>query len=136
MNPTEQPRIVLFDGECNLCDASIRFIIKRDPQGRFKFAPPQSTAGRTLMQAHNLDVKQLGSVVLIENGAAYLKSDAALRIAKGLRGAWAAMYALILVPKFIRDATYSFVARNRYRWFGKRDECMTRTPEVRARFLT
>ena len=131
---TTQP-VVLFDGECNLCDASIRFIIDRDPTGLFKCAPRQAAGGRTLMKAHDLDTEQRLSVVLIDDGEAYLKSDAALRIARELGGVWSALYALIFVPKSIRDAIYSFVARNRYRWFGKRDECMTQTPEVRARFL-
>lgn len=137
MDRAQQPqRVVLFDGECNLCNGSIRFIINRDPRGRYKFAPLQSAAGRTLMRAHNLNATQTDSVVLIEGEAAHLKSDAALRIAKGLGGAWSILYALIFVPKFIRDKLYSFVARNRYRWFGKRDECMTPTPEIRGRFLS
>lgn len=82
----EPRRVVLFDGECNLCNGSVRFIIDRDPHDRYKFAPLQSAAGRTLMRAHDLDADQLGSVVLIENGAAHTKSDAALRIAGGLGG--------------------------------------------------
>lgn len=135
MTEAQPRRVVLFDGECNLCNASVRFIIDHDPHGRYKFAPLQSAAGRTLIRAHNLDADQLGSVVLIEGGAAHKKSDAALRIARGLGGAWSIVFALIFVPRFIRDAVYSFVARNRYRWFGKRDECMVPTPEMRGRFL-
>ena len=136
MNRIQPQRVLLFDGECNLCNGSVKFIIDHDPHGRYKFAPLQSAAGRTLMRAHDLNPDQLGSVVLIEGKAAHLKSDAALRVAGGLGGAWSLVYALIFVPRFIRDAVYMFVARNRYRWFGKRDECVVPTPEVRGRFLS
>jgi predicted DCC family thiol-disulfide oxidoreductase YuxK len=130
-----EPATVLFDGVCNLCNASVQFILKRDPRGAFRFAALQSDAGRRLLAAHRLPEDALSSVVVVADGRAYTESDAALRIARGLGGAWPALGALRVVPRFVRDAAYRLVARNRYRWFGRRDECMLPTPELRARFL-
>lgn len=130
-----EPATVLFDGVCNLCNASVRFILKRDPGGAFRFAALQSDAGRRLLAAHRLPEDALSSVVVVADGRAYRESDAALRIARGLRGAWPALGALRVVPRVVRDAAYRLVARNRYRWFGRQDQCMLPTPELKARFL-
>lgn len=127
--------VVLFDGVCNLCNGSVQFILKRDPHGRFRFASLQSDAGRGLLHAHGLPADALESVVLVEDGRAWTRSDAALRIARGLSGGWRAAGVLRVVPRPLRDAVYGLVARNRYRWFGKRESCMIPTPEWRARFL-
>ena len=127
--------VVLFDGVCNLCNGSVQFILKRDPHGRFRFASLQSDAGRRLLRAHGLPADALESVVLVEDGRAWTHSDAALRIARGLSGGWRAAGALRVVPRPLRDAVYGLVARNRYRWFGRRESCMVPTPEWRARFL-
>ncbi|GAC1446073.1 MAG: thiol-disulfide oxidoreductase DCC family protein [Pyrinomonadaceae bacterium] len=127
--------IVLFDGVCNLCSASVQFIIKRDPAKIFKFAPLQSATGRELINRYGLMVNQLSSVVLIENDKAYTRSTAALRVAKKLNGLWSLMSLLLVIPVFVRDFFYNLVAMNRYRIFGWRDECMMPTPEVRERFL-
>jgi predicted DCC family thiol-disulfide oxidoreductase YuxK len=129
------PAIVLFDGVCNLCNASVRFVLDRDPAGRFRFASLQSEAGRRLLEAHRLPTDELSTVVVVADGRAYTRSDAALRIARGLGGGWPALGALRLVPRPLRDAAYGVVARNRYRWFGRKEECMLPTPEQRSRFL-
>ena len=127
--------VVLFDGVCNLCTGSVQFIIRRDPVGRFRFASLQSEVGTQLARHHGLSAEVLHSVVLIEDGHAYERSQAALRIARRLSGGWQLLWSLRVVPRPIRDAVYDVVARNRYRWFGRKDSCMIPTPELRARFL-
>jgi predicted DCC family thiol-disulfide oxidoreductase YuxK len=127
--------IVLFDGLCNFCDASVNFIIDHDPRGRFRFAPLQSEAAKALLLRHGLDAQQLQSVALIEEGSCYTRSTAALRIARRLSGPWRLLYGLIGVPRSMRDFVYDWIARNRYRWFGRRDACRVPTPELRSRFL-
>jgi predicted DCC family thiol-disulfide oxidoreductase YuxK len=127
--------IVLFDGVCNLCSGSVQFILKRDPQARFRFASLQSEAGRSLMTEHGLNPDALSSVVVIEDGRAFQESSAALRIARHLPGAWKLLRVFAVIPRPIRDAVYRLIARNRYRWFGKTEACWLPTPELRARFL-
>ena len=127
--------IILFDGVCNFCNGSVNFIIERDPAGYFKFAPLQSEIGEKLLAENRIDKTLTDSVVLIEDGKAYTHSTAALRVARKLDGAWRWFYYLIFVPSFIRDAFYKLFARYRYKLFGKKDECMLPTPEIRARFL-
>jgi len=127
--------IVLFDGVCNLCSGSVQFVLKRDLEGRFRFASLQSEAGRSLMLEHGLDPDALSSVVLVEDGRAYQESSAALRIARHLPGAWKLLRVFAVVPRPLRDAVYRLIARHRYRWFGKTEACWLPTPELRARFL-
>ena len=134
MKDTSHP-IVLFDGVCNLCSGSVQFLLKRDPEGRFRFASLQSDAGRSLMIEHRLDPDALSSVVVVEEGRAWQESSAALRIARHLPGAWKLLRVFAVVPRPIRDAVYRWIARNRYRWFGKTEACWLPTPELRARFL-
>lgn len=126
---------MLFDGVCNLCNGSVQFIVRHDPAGRFRFASLQSEAGQALLRRHGMDPGDLFSVILVEDGRVYSRSDAALRIARGLSGGWRAAGALRVVPRPLRDLVYGWVARNRYRWFGKQEACMIPTPELRARFL-
>ncbi|WP_309090697.1 thiol-disulfide oxidoreductase DCC family protein [Domibacillus sp.] len=127
--------IVLFDGDCNFCDASVQFIIQRDSKGYFNYASLQSDVGQKLLKEHNIP-KDLDSFVLVEDGQAYIKSTAALRVARRLDGAWKLLYALIAVPAPLRNLVYDYVAANRYKWFGKKsDHCMLPSPEVRQRFL-
>ena len=128
--------IVLFDGVCNFCNGWVNFIIERDRNNHFSFAPLQSAAARDILSRHQIDKDETDSVVLIENDQAYTCSTAALKIAKGLGGIWGLAYPFIVVPSFIRDAIYKWIARNRYKWFGKKDICMIPTPEVRERFLS
>ena len=126
--------IVLFDGVCNFCNGTVNFIIARDRGGYFKFAPLQSEIGERLRAQYEID-EAVDSIVLIEDEIAYTYSDAALRIARSIGGAWAILYIFIIVPKPIRDFFYRLFARNRYRLFGKKDVCMVPTPEIRERFL-
>ena len=127
-------RIILFDGECNFCDQSVQFIIKRDPEGKFKFASLQSETGQELLNKFNAP-RDLDSFVFIEGDRCYFKSSAALRVFKHLKGVWKFSYYLLIVPRPIRDFFYHIIAKNRYKWFGKKDECMLPTPEQRERFL-
>src|SRR4051794_20637814 len=131
----ESPPLILFDGVCNLCAWAVRFIIERDPQGLFRFASLQSELGRCLLAQHGIDTESTDSFVLIEDGIAFTESSAALRVARQLGGAWPLCYAAIILPRFLRDPIYRFIARNRYRWFGKQETCMVPMPELRARFL-
>ena len=135
LGPTlpEHP-IILFDGVCNLCAWSVRFIIERDPGGHFHFASLQSDFGRALMVAHGLDPDELNSFILVEGGRAYTASDAALRVARRLPWPWCWCFVFIALPRFLRDPAYRFIARNRYRWFGKSDSCLIPTPELKHRF--
>ncbi|MGB7220220.1 MAG: thiol-disulfide oxidoreductase DCC family protein [Vicinamibacterales bacterium] len=129
------PSIVLFDGVCNLCNGFVRFVIARDPARRFQFAPLQSdAAGRVMREAGGAGAAT-DSIVLIEDGRLYVRSAAALRIAKGLGLPWSLAFGLTVVPRPLRDWVYDGVARSRYSWFGKRDVCMTPTPEAKSRFL-
>jgi predicted DCC family thiol-disulfide oxidoreductase YuxK len=131
----ERP-LVLFDGVCNLCNASVDFILERDRKGTFRFAALQSEAGQRLLRGFELPTAEHRSLVLVEGDRVYLRSSAALRIARRLGGLWPALYLFIVVPPFLRDLAYDFVARNRYRWFGKRDTCRVPTPELADRFLS
>jgi len=127
----EDEHIVLFDGVCNLCNGAVRFVLARDPRGRFRFASLQSDVARRLLKGDG----PAETIVLIDAGKIYTKSTAALRIARGLRFPWPLLYALAVIPRPLRDFVYDWVARNRYRWFGKRDTCMLPTPQMRGRFL-
>ncbi|MDX1439411.1 MAG: thiol-disulfide oxidoreductase DCC family protein [Rubricoccaceae bacterium] len=132
---SESEPIVLFDGVCNLCNNAVDFIIKRDRNEQFKFASLQSETGEDLARRHGIDVSKTNSVVLIDGGQAYVRSAAALKIAKKLDAAWPLMYVFILVPRHIRDFVYDWVARHRYNWFGRRETCRLPTPEEQARFV-
>lgn len=133
MDPAKS--VLLFDGVCNLCNSSVQFILARDPKAKFRFASLQSDEGQELLQAFEDRPSDLSSVVLIEDGQLYARSDAALRVARQLSGGWPLLYAFIVLPRALRDAVYNWIARNRYRWFGKRDSCMIPSPELRSRFL-
>ncbi len=115
--------IVLFDGYCNLCSWSVQFILKRDKKDYFRFASLQSDKGRQLIKQFDKPFDLDESVVLMENENIYFKSTAALRIAKKLKSFWPLSYAFIVIPKFIRDYIYTIIAKNRFKWFGKRAEC-------------
>lgn len=131
----ERAPIVIFDGRCNLCESSVAFIVRRDAAARFRFAPAQSPAGQALQARHGLDALEHETMILIKDGRVHTRSDAAIEIARGLDGPWKLLAALRLVPRFLRDRAYAFVARNRYRWFGRKDACMVPSRELSARFL-
>jgi predicted DCC family thiol-disulfide oxidoreductase YuxK len=113
----------------------VNFAIKHDPQKRIKFAPFQSNAGQLLLSQHNIAIESINSVILIENGKVFTQSSAAFRVCKYLSGIWKIFYGLLIIPKFLRDFLYNIIARNRYRWFGKKETCMVPTAERRERFL-
>ncbi|MGV3522606.1 MAG: thiol-disulfide oxidoreductase DCC family protein [Candidatus Sericytochromatia bacterium] len=127
--------LILFDGVCNLCNSSVNFIIDHDPEGYFQFAALQSEAGQAALAEHGLSQKDFDSVVLIENGKASTKSTAALQIGRRFGGAWGLLGGLLIVPAFLRNLVYDVVAANRYRWFGKQEQCRLPTPALRSRFL-
>lgn len=127
--------IILFDGVCNFCNGSVNFIIERDRENYFRFAPLQSETGERLLQEYHINKAVTDSVILIEDGAAYMYSTAALRVARRLDGAWSWFYWLIFVPRPFRDFFYKLFAKYRYRMFGKQEACMMPTPEIRQRFL-
>lgn len=129
--------VVLFDGECNLCNNFIQFIIRHDKKKQFLFATLQSAAGeKELQQLRKKTGNVPDSVILQYKGQYYVKSAAALHVLRLLGGAWSMLYAGIILPRFLRNAFYDFVAKNRYKWFGKSDVCMVPTPELMDRFLS
>jgi predicted DCC family thiol-disulfide oxidoreductase YuxK len=128
-------RIVLFDGVCNFCNGAVNWIIAHDPDAKFKFAPLQSEIGEKMRKKFGI-ADDVDSIVLIESERAYTYSSATLRILKTLGGTWSLAFIGIIVPRPIRDWFYRYFARNRYRWFGKRDACMLPTPDVRERFVS
>ena len=131
----ESQPILLFDGVCNLCNGAVQFVIKNDKKHRFRFAALQSEAGAALLKAYGLSQNTLDTFVVITKDKSLTRSSAALEVAKTIGGLWAFAYIFIVIPKFIRDTIYNWVARNRYRWFGRYDTCMVPSPEIRDRFI-
>lgn len=134
-NLVEQHPVILFDGVCNFCNSSVQFVIKRDPKQQFRFASLQSEFGQHVLAQHQLPQNDFNSFILLQEGNIYTKSTAALKVAKQLSGLWPMLYGFIIIPPFIRNAVYSFIAQNRYRWFGKREACMLPSPQQRNLFL-
>ncbi|MDB5231614.1 MAG: hypothetical protein JWN76_2419 [Chitinophagaceae bacterium] len=130
-----QNPVLLFDGVCNLCNGFVQFIIKHDGSKQFRFASLQSDYGQKVMKQFNITPGLLNTVYLLENDKLYNRSTAALRVTEKLNGGWKLFYGLIIIPVFIRDAIYNAVARNRYKWFGKKDACWVPTPNLQERFF-
>lgn len=130
-----QTPIILFDGVCNFCNNAVNFVIKRDKKASIHFAPLQSEIGRQLLIKYQLPTNTMNTFIFIESGKAYMKSTAALKVCRYLNGLWPLSYSFIIVPKFFRDGIYNWIAKNRYKWFGIKQECMIPTPDVRSRFL-
>lgn len=128
-------RLILFDGVCNLCNSSVNFVIDRDPEAKFSFASLQSEVGQMVLQYNGEPLHSLESVMLWQNGKLYKKSRAALEIARQLTGPWPALYLFVIVPAFLRNFIYNIVAANRYRWFGKEDQCRLPAPGLKERFV-
>jgi predicted DCC family thiol-disulfide oxidoreductase YuxK len=126
---------LIFDGVCKLCTGSVAFVLRHEENQALRFAPLQSPAGMRLMQEFGIDPTQMKTFVVIADGRAYARSDAAIRVARFLRGAWKLLGVVRIVPRPIRDYAYDVVARNRYRWFGRHDACIVPTPELRKRFI-
>ena len=139
--------IVLFDGVCNFCNSWVNFIIRHDKKGKIKFSALQSESGKKILEANNLShlINNLDTFVFIEpvgnssngfdDGKIYVRSSAGVHLAKYLDGGWKLFSLFIIIPTFIRDAVYNFIAKNRYKWWGKRNECMIPTKEIQGRFL-
>lgn len=127
--------ILLFDGVCTMCNHLVTFVIRRDPQGKFRFASLQSVTGQRLLQQVKLPTANFNTFVLIEGNRYYTKSTAALHLFKKLGYLWGLLYLLMIVPRPLRDMVYHWVARNRYKWFGIKDQCMMPTPDIKERFL-
>ena len=124
---------IFFDGVCNLCNGAINFVIDRDKKQRFNFSSLQSEAAEKILPNY---LNEVDSIILVKkSGKIYCKSNAALEISKSLKGLWPALYAFKILPRFIRDIVYDWIAKNRYKWFGKRDTCRMPSPELKERFL-
>ena len=127
--------IVIFDGLCNLCNGAVNFIIKRDPKAIFVFTPTQSDLADKLMRDHQIISAEIDTFLLIKNGKAHIRTDAALEITKDLSGLWFLFRVFRVIQPSLRDILYRLIAKNRYKLFGKRDECMIPTQEIRERFI-
>lgn len=127
--------VIIFDGVCNFCNSSVNFIMKRDVEGKFMFTANQSEAGQKILKENNVNVENISTFFLYEKGVIYSKSTAALKVARQLPFAWNLLYGLIVIPAFLRDSIYDFIAANRYNWFGKKESCRIPTPIERSRFL-
>lgn len=135
MQETGSNPIVFFDGVCNFCNASVNFIMKRDPRRVFRFAALQSAFAQQFLASKGVAINDISTIYLWDAEALHTRSTAGLRIARRLRFPWNLLFAFILVPPFIRNGVYDFIARNRYKWMGKREQCRIPTPEERALFL-
>ena len=136
LNLPENKKIILFDGLCNLCDNAVQYVIKHDKKDVFRFVALQSDLGKKILNYLNVDTSKMDSIILYEPGIAYFyKSDAALEIVKDLNVflKWSIIFKII--PSVLRNPIYDYVARNRYKWYGKKDACMIPTPELKAKFL-
>lgn len=129
-------KLILFDGVCNLCNSSVLYVIKRDKKNLFMFAPLQSNVGKQIIEEFNIDTNKVDSIILYnpEKGI-YHKSTAALKVASKLGFPLNLLSVFLVVPNFIRNWVYDFIARNRYKWYGKKDACMIPTPELKSKFL-
>ena len=127
--------ILFFDGVCNLCSSSVQFVIENEAAPVMRFASLQSDLAARVLPGLGADPAKLNSVVLVDNGVAYERSSAALRVARRLKAPWRFMGAFLIVPSFLRDLVYEVIARNRYRMFGKKEACWLPSPDLKARFL-
>lgn len=128
-------KIILFDGVCNFCNFWVKFAATRDSKKQLKFASLQSEQGQALLEKFKISTKALSTVIFIDEDEVYLQSGAAFRICNYLDGGWKLASYLSLIPKPVRDGLYNFIAKNRYKWFGKTEACMLPTPEMKDRFL-
>lgn len=131
----ENSKVILFDGVCNLCNDSVKFIIKNDKRNIFKFAPLQGKYGIKIQNSYNINTTKINSIILVDGENTFTKSSAALRIAKDLRAPFFMFYVFIIIPVFIRNFIYDLIAKNRYKWFGKMDNCMIPTKELKSKFF-
>jgi predicted DCC family thiol-disulfide oxidoreductase YuxK len=127
--------IVLFDGVCNLCNNAVDLIIRKDVKGKFKVGALQEPPGQSLLKMYAVNSDYLDSLLLVRGDKVFCKSRAALEITKKLSGMWPLLYIFIIIPSFIRNPIYDWIAKNRYRWYGKKDTCRLPSEEEKARFL-
>jgi predicted DCC family thiol-disulfide oxidoreductase YuxK len=132
---SDEKKIILFDGVCNLCSKSVQFIIRRDKKELFLFGSLQGKAAQEYGKKFNITFDVINSFILIDQNKIYTRSSAALRVLNYLGNGWQLLYAFIIVPKFLRDGIYNFIANNRYKWFGKKEECWLPTPAWKEKFL-
>lgn len=136
MELPKDKKIILFDGVCNLCDATVQFLIKRDRKDIFRFVALQSELGQEIINYIGIDTSKTDSIILYEPGKAYYyKAQAALEIASEIGGFYSLLSVFKVLPNGLSNAVYDYVARNRYKWYGKKDACMLPTPEMKAKFL-
>ena len=129
-------KIILFDGVCNLCESSINFIIEKDKKDIFRFVSLQSDLGLNIIKYLGIDTKMIDSIILYEPGNAYYyKAEAALKIAGNLGGVYSFLSSFSFLPLNLTNSIYDYIAKNRYKWYGKKEACMLPTPELRAKFL-
>ena len=133
--PVSDHPVILFDGVCNFCNGVVNFTIRQDKEGIFRFATLQSPAGQQLLQQYGLPAHSFDSFILIENSVVYKSSTAGLKLYNRLPWYWKWTQVFWVVPRVLRDAVYNLIARNRYKWFGKKEQCMVPTPELKSRFL-
>ncbi|MEP3836388.1 MAG: DCC1-like thiol-disulfide oxidoreductase family protein [Algibacter sp.] len=129
--------LILFDGICNLCNSSILYVIKRDKRSKFMFAPLQSEAGKKIIEKFNIDTSLIDSIILYNSKKDTIsyKSTAAIKVASKLGFPTSILTIFLIVPSFIRNWVYDFIAKNRYKWYGKKEACMIPTPELKVKFL-
>lgn len=132
---TNKHKIILFDGVCNLCNDSVKVVIKHDKKDVFRFSAIQSAVGVQMASEYGIDISKTDSILLIDKDKIYAKSTAALKIARHLSSGYPLLYGFMIVPNFIRNWVYDIIAKNRYKWFGRKDSCMIPTPELKNKFL-
>ena len=135
MSFNSEKKIILFDGVCNLCNSTVKRVIKNDKKDIFRFTALQSAVGMVMVSELGIDTAKIDSIILIEGDSYSVKSTAALRIAKELSSAYPILYGFIIIPAVIRNWVYDFIAKNRYKWYGRQDSCMIPTPELKKKFL-
>ncbi|SNS54357.1 Predicted thiol-disulfide oxidoreductase YuxK, DCC family [Belliella buryatensis] len=135
MSIQDKYKLVLFDGVCNLCNNAVDFIIRKDKKNRFKVGALQDKQVKEILEDYTINSEYLDSLVLIDGDKVYYKSTAALLISKNLSGFWPMLYGFIIFPKILRDPIYDWIARNRYKWFGKKETCRLPTEEEKSKFI-
>ena len=128
-------KVILFDGVCNLCNSTVQRVIKNDKNDVFRFTALQSAVGMVMVTELGIDTAETDSIILIEGDSYSVKSTAALKIAKELSSGYPLLYGFIIIPTAVRNWVYDFIAKNRYKWYGKQDSCMIPTPEMKKKFL-
>ncbi len=128
-------KIILFDGVCNLCSAFFSFVYLYEKNPVLRFGWIQSEEAKDLLKLHNLPVDKMDTIIFIEDDQSYIKSEAVIKISKYLKFPWCLLKTGVILPRFVRDSIYDFVARNRYNWFGKKDSCLIPTGDLKKRFI-